>query len=180
MFTSEEWARSRWAKEANAKRIVEVILMPSFWNTIVYILKVMGPLVRVLQLVNNERKLTMDYIYKAMDRAKEVIIKAFNENEEMYSNIFKNIDERWECQLHRPLHAVGHFLNLEHFYFNLKIEKNEELYACIERLVPRTEIQGKIMLELSMYKKVEGPLAFHWRKDQERQGLQVRKHLYIT
>ena len=41
MFTSEEWVRSRWAKEANAKRIVETILMPSFWNTIVYILK--GP-----------------------------------------------------------------------------------------------------------------------------------------
>ena len=94
MFTSEEWARSRWAKEANAKQVVEVILMPSFWNTIVYILKVIGPLVRVLQLVNNERKSTMDYIYEAMDRAKEVIIKDFNKNEEMYSNIFKIIDER--------------------------------------------------------------------------------------
>ena len=27
MFTSEEWVRSRWAKEANAKRVVETILM---------------------------------------------------------------------------------------------------------------------------------------------------------
>ena len=110
-----------------------------------------------------------------MDRAKEAIIKVFNENEERYSNIFKIIDERWECQLHWPLLAAGHFLNLEYFYFNLKIEKNEELYACIENLDPRTEIQDKIMLELSMYKKAEGlfgiPLAFHWRKDQERKGL---------
>ena len=94
MFTFEEWVRSRWGKEANARRVVEAILMPSFWNTIVYILKVMGHLVRVLQLVNNERKSTMDYIYVAMDRAKEVIIKDFNKNEEMYSNIFKIIDER--------------------------------------------------------------------------------------
>ena len=31
----------------------------------------------------------MGYIYEAMDRAKEAIIKAFNENEEKYSNIFK-------------------------------------------------------------------------------------------
>jgi len=40
--------------------------MPSFWNIIVYILKVMGPLVRVLRLVDNERKPTMGYIYEAM------------------------------------------------------------------------------------------------------------------
>ena len=100
MFTFEEWVRSRWAKEANARRVVERILMPSFWNTIVYILKVMGSLVRVLHLVDNERKPAMGYIYKAMDKAKEAIIKAFNENKERHSNIFKIIDERWECQLH--------------------------------------------------------------------------------
>ena len=76
MSTSEEWVCSRWAKEANAKRIVEMILMPSIWNTIVYILKAMGPLVRVLHLVDNERKPVMGYIYKAMDRAKEAIIKS--------------------------------------------------------------------------------------------------------
>ncbi|KAK4581633.1 hypothetical protein RGQ29_025003 [Quercus rubra] len=160
MFTSEEWVRSRWAKEANAKRIVETILMPSFWNTIVYILKVMGPLVRVLRLVDNERKPAMGYIYEAMDRAKEAIIKAFNENEERYSNIFKIIDERWECQLHRPLHAAGHLLNPEYFYFDDNIATNHEitagLYACIQRLVPTAEIQDKIMVELPIYKKAEG------------------------
>ncbi|KAM4091218.1 hypothetical protein ACJW30_09G121400 [Castanea mollissima] len=136
MFTSKEWVRSRWAKEANTKRVVETILMPSFWNTIVYILKVMGPLVRVLRLVDNERKPAMGYIYEAMDRAKEAIIKAFNENED----IFKIIDERWECQLHRPLHAAGHFLNPEYFDFDPDIATNHEitagLYACIQRLVP--------------------------------------------
>ncbi|XP_050258962.1 uncharacterized protein LOC126703956 [Quercus robur] len=159
MFTSEEWVHSRWAKEANAKRVVETILMPSFWNTIVYILKVMGPFVRVLPLVDNERKPTMSYIYEAMDRAKEAIIKAFNENKERYSNIFKIIDERWECQLH-PLHAAGHFLNPKYFYFDPDIATNHEitigLYACIQRLVPSTKIQDKIMAELSMYKKAEG------------------------
>ena len=167
MFTSKEWVRSRWAKEANVKRAIETIMMHSFWNIIVYTLKVMGPLVQVLCLVDNEKKLAMGYTYEAMDRAKKVIIKAFNESEERYSNIFKIIDERWECQLHQPLYAVGHFLNPEYFYLDSKIEKNEEittgLYACIERLVPRIEIQDKIMLELSMYKKAEGlfgiPLA---------------------
>ncbi|XP_075670297.1 uncharacterized protein LOC142640087 [Castanea sativa] len=95
-----------------------------------------------------------------MDRAKEAIIKAFNENEERYTDIFKIIDERWECQLHQPLHAAGHFLNPEYFYFDSDIATNHEitagLYACIQRLVPSTEIQDKIMAELPMYKKDEG------------------------
>ena len=51
MFTSKEWVRSRWAKEANVKRAIETIMMHSFWNIIVYTLKVIGPLVRVLRLV---------------------------------------------------------------------------------------------------------------------------------
>ena len=51
-------------------------------------------------------------------------------------------------------------MNPEYFYYNPKIEQNEEitagLYACIKKLVPSIEIQDKIMLELSMYKKAEG------------------------
>ena len=68
--------------------------MPSFWNHVVYILKVMGPLVKVLQLVDNERKPAMGYIYKAMDRCKEAIKKSFNENEDKYKEIFSIIDKR--------------------------------------------------------------------------------------
>ena len=64
--------------------------MPSIWNTIVYIHKAMGPLVRVLHLVDNERKLVMGYIYEAMDRIKEAIIKAFKENEEKVFKYFQN------------------------------------------------------------------------------------------
>ena len=51
-------------------------------------------------------------------------------------------------------------MNPEYFYYNPQIEQNEEittrLYACIKKLVPSIEIQDKIMLELSMYKKAEG------------------------
>ncbi|RVX15930.1 hypothetical protein CK203_005819 [Vitis vinifera] len=59
-FTKQrELLASKWAKEAKGKQVSEIVLMPSFWNHVVYILKVMGPLVKVLQLVDNERKPTM-------------------------------------------------------------------------------------------------------------------------
>lgn len=53
-------------KVANAKRVIDTILMPSFWNNVVYMF--MGPLVWVLHLANNERKLVMGNLHEAMDR----------------------------------------------------------------------------------------------------------------
>ncbi|RVW58026.1 hypothetical protein CK203_114209 [Vitis vinifera] len=68
---------------------------------------VSGPLVRVLCLVDGEKKASMGYIYEAMNRAKDTIVRSFNGNEEKYKEIFNIIDKRWEIQLHRPLHTAG-------------------------------------------------------------------------
>ncbi|XP_065621278.1 uncharacterized protein LOC136064046 [Quercus suber] len=111
MFTSKDWTRSKWAKELTKKRVAQTVLMPTFWNTVVYSLKVSSPIVRVLRLVDGEKRPAMGYIYEAMDRAKEAIEKSFNGREERYKEIFEIIDRRWDCQLHRPLHAAGYFFN---------------------------------------------------------------------
>ncbi|RVX19297.1 hypothetical protein CK203_008531 [Vitis vinifera] len=105
MFTSSDWSDSKRAKEQKGKTIANIVLMPSFWNTIVFSLKVSCPLVRVLRLVDGEKKAPMGYIYEAMNRAKDTIVRSFNGNEEKYKEIFNIIDKRWEIQFHRPLHA---------------------------------------------------------------------------
>ena len=63
----------------------------------------MDPLVRVLKIVDQDKKPTLSIIYEGMDRAK-LAIKASNKNWKKYSDI---IDRRWEGQLHRHLHAAG-------------------------------------------------------------------------
>ena len=68
MFTSLDWLDSKWEKEQKRKTIGNIVLMPSFWNIIVFFLKVSGPLVRVLCLVDGEKKASMGYIYEAMNR----------------------------------------------------------------------------------------------------------------
>ena len=76
-----------------------------------FCLKVLGPLVRLLRLVDGEKRPPTGYIYVAMKKAKEIIVKSFNGNEEKYREIMEIIDRRWEVQLHRPLHSTGSFLN---------------------------------------------------------------------
>ncbi|XP_020090213.1 uncharacterized protein LOC109711517 isoform X2 [Ananas comosus] len=160
MFTSDDWTKSKWAKEQAGKGAASIVMMPTFWTSVIFILKIFGPLVRVLRLVDGEKRPAMGYIYEAMDRAKEAIARSFKEREEKYSDIFNIIDKRWECQLHRPLHAAGHFLNPEFFYSNSEILRDEEimagLYEALQKLIPSAQEQDKICDQLSVYREARG------------------------
>ena len=51
MFTSNEWLTSKIAKEAKGKRATDIVLMPTFWNEVVYSLKQWGLLCTFLGLL---------------------------------------------------------------------------------------------------------------------------------
>jgi len=50
IFISDEWILNKLSKEPKGKEVAKVVLMPSFWNSVVYTLKVMAPLVKVFVL----------------------------------------------------------------------------------------------------------------------------------
>ncbi|CAL0316902.1 unnamed protein product [Lupinus luteus] len=160
MFVSDEWTINKLSKEIKGKEATKIVLMPSFWKNVAYTMKVMGPLVKVLRLVDSEKKAAMGYIYEAMDKAKEAIIKAFNEKENKYKDVFKIIDERWNCQLHRPLHAAGHMLNPEYYYANRSMEFDLEviggLHACLHKFALNTQIEFMMLKEMQAYKDASG------------------------
>ncbi|KAJ9561060.1 hypothetical protein OSB04_006220 [Centaurea solstitialis] len=160
MFTSNEWRLSKYSQEQGAKRVASFVLMPTFWSSIVWILKMTGPLVKVLRLVDGEKKPAMGCIYEAMDRAKEAIAKSFNNIEDKYKDVYVIIDKRWECQLHQPLHAAGNYLNPQLFYSNPEIQEDAEvtsgLFKCVERLVRDKQERSKIIDQLSLYRNDEG------------------------
>ncbi|XP_058008330.1 uncharacterized protein LOC110656713 [Hevea brasiliensis] len=176
MFTSKSWTTSKSAKEVKGKKCERMILSPAFWNHVVYALKVSGPLVRVLRLVDNEKKLAMGYIYEAMDRAKEAIANSLNGNEEKYKSIFEIIDARWLLQLHCPLHTAGYFLNLEFFYPNkMRIESDEEvntgLLSCIHKMEKNS---AKVdLMKLRDTRQLQGPLVFLLLLEEEQPNLQL-------
>ncbi|XP_039046239.1 uncharacterized protein LOC120186354 [Hibiscus syriacus] len=131
MFTSDEWRKSKYSKEHGGKRVASIVLMPTFWSTIVYILKMTGPLVKVLRLVDGEKRPAMGYVYEAMDRAKEAITNSFNNVEDKYKDVFAIIDKEDKEVM------IG-------------------LLKCIEKLVPSVVDKGKIEDQLSLYRNAEG------------------------
>ena len=90
MITSDDWTNCQWAKEKTGKAATQTVLISSFWNNIVFSLKVIdGSLVHVLRLVGGQKKLVIGYIYQAMDRAKKAIAQSFEENEDKYKETLK-------------------------------------------------------------------------------------------
>ena len=97
MFTSNEWMRNKLSKEAKGKEATKTAIMPFFWNRVKCTLQVMAPLVCVLRLVDGERKPAIGYIYEAMEKGKESIMKSFKNDENRYKDVFAIIDNRWNC-----------------------------------------------------------------------------------
>ncbi|XP_010246706.1 PREDICTED: uncharacterized protein LOC104589925 [Nelumbo nucifera] len=173
LFNSKDWNESKWVKEIKGRRLGEMVMMPTFWNNIIFTLKACSPLVRVLRLVDCGNKPSMCYVYEAMDRAKEAIASAFSGHEEKYKHIFEIIDKRWECQLHQPLHAAGFYLNPEFYYDDAeKINSDEEetitrLYKVIELFEKDKNKINAIIDEINKYKNADGVFGLDmtiWQK----------------
>nr|XP_009592335.1 uncharacterized protein LOC104089195 [Nicotiana tomentosiformis] len=159
LFVSDEYTNSAYGREARGRESADIILSPSFWNNVVHALKISGPSVKVLHLVDGEQRPPMGYLYEAIDRGKEATQASFSDHRK-YKRVFEIIDKRWDGQLHRPLHAAGHVLNPELLYDNEeRILGDEPLWngyiECIEKLISDLSVQDKITEQFNTYRNVE-------------------------
>ena len=69
-----------------------------------------------------------------------------------YEPVWEIIDQRWNNQLHRPLHAAAYYLNPQlHYEPNFRnddAEVKEGLHTCMQRLVSDLAKRKKINLQL--------------------------------
>eukprot|EP00253_Pinus_taeda_P025996 PITA_25996 len=119
-----------------------------FWKKETKIVKVLEPLVKVLQLVDWEI-LAVGFIYEAMDQAKEQIKVVYKDRVARYGPIWEIVDQRWNNQLHRPIHATEFFLSPRYHNKALEVkaltgEVRDGLIDCIDRLVPKESDQLEI------------------------------------
>lgn len=58
----------------------------------------------------------MYYIYEAMDQAKEKTHVAYKDKLHKYGSIWETINNKWNNQLHHPMHPDKYFLNPKYHY----------------------------------------------------------------
>ncbi|XP_058754431.1 uncharacterized protein LOC131627609 [Vicia villosa] len=152
MFTSKEWKDSKFAKTKDWKSVENIVTNRNFWKNLVICLKGDFPLLKVLRMVDSDEKPAMGYIYEAMDKAKEQIQTSYNNKRKSYQSLWKIIDNRWDKQLHSPLHVARYYLNpMLHYKPNFKAdnEVKQGMYACLERMMGE---------DMDMVNKIDGQL----------------------
>ncbi|KAL5711127.1 hypothetical protein ACHQM5_021618 [Ranunculus cassubicifolius] len=169
MVTSSDWEACKWSKSVKGKSAYATILSLSFWNNVNLCLKVFAPLVRVLRLVDGDRKPAMGFVYGELKQAKEDIKVAYSHVESNYRPILDIIDRKGRERLDSPLHLAGYFLNPFYFYKDDTIKDDplimDAMFTCSEKFFPEDfDMQHRVVnMELLSYKKKEGgfgrPLA---------------------
>ncbi|XP_058741037.1 uncharacterized protein LOC131613381 [Vicia villosa] len=143
MFNSKEWKSRKIAKSKDGIIVEEIVLDKLFWKNVLNCMRGAFPLTRVLRMVDSDEKSAMGFIYEEMDRAKEKIWSSFNGIVKSYNPLWKIIDQRWDKQLHRPLHAAGLYLNPILCYAPGFTIDNEVTNACLIDL-PLEDFKGKV------------------------------------
>ncbi|XP_052624969.1 uncharacterized protein LOC128132437 [Lactuca sativa] len=164
MFVSTEWSNCAWAKKSDGIAVKKIVMDEVyFWPSVVYSMKTTKPLVHVLRLVDGEKEPAMAYIYGAMDECKEKIAKNFDGDVGSYKEIWDIIDEKWENQMHRDLHAAAYFLN-PRYRWSPDVSRHPEikmgLYRCMERLLDQ-ETNEKVDSQLDEFKYKKGLFGYN-------------------
>ena len=99
--------------------MVDLVYDKIFWSKAEEIELFSEPLVRVLWMVDSDKP-AMGFVCEAMDQAKELLKATYEDKRQKYNALWRIIDEIWNKQLHRPLHAAVYYLNPRYVILDFK------------------------------------------------------------
>nr|XP_025703955.1 uncharacterized protein LOC112805843 [Arachis hypogaea] len=141
MVTSREWTSSAYSKEAKAKKFVDQVLDSKFWNQCTDIVKLTEPLVHVLRIVDSEDRAAMGFLYQAMYKAREDMVKRFQKRKRVVEPYLKILDSRWDLQLKRNLHAAGYWLNPALRFNSAEFDKHKDTISGLLDVIERESLR---------------------------------------
>ncbi|XP_075479611.1 uncharacterized protein LOC142520502 [Primulina tabacum] len=162
MFTSDMWENCKWSKTNKGKLAYSTLMSMSFWNGVTLCLKIFAPLVRVLRLVDGDRKPSMGFLYGEFLRAKEDIKVALNNVESNYQPIIVILESKMKDRLDTSLHTTAFLLNPYLYYKDSSIALYGEIatgiFECMEVLhADEFELQDTIInKEFAKYRDETG------------------------
>ncbi|XP_015934547.1 uncharacterized protein LOC107460676 [Arachis duranensis] len=99
MVTSREWTNSAYTREVKAKKFMKQVLDSKFWNQCTDIVKLTQQLVRVLRIVDSENRVAIDFLYQAIYKVREEMVKRFQKRKTVVDPYLKILTTRWDLEL---------------------------------------------------------------------------------
>ncbi|XP_015934616.1 uncharacterized protein LOC107460742 [Arachis duranensis] len=147
-FTSHKLSKS-----VNGKIVSSIVLDSKFWQDCVTTVKIVGPLIKLLRLVDADEKFSLGIVYEGMQRAKNAIKTMFRNRKASYTPYTSILKMRWDKHLKRDLYAVAYFLNPGIFYSEGFVEKVNVLRSLLDLLDVETLCDDSIaaIQEIQLY-----------------------------
>ncbi|KAL9240750.1 hypothetical protein vseg_014934 [Gypsophila vaccaria] len=137
MFQSSKWLLCRYSKSDEGKEAEKIVLNSSFWKKMLYIWRLVEPILHVLQKADRYGNMSMPYIYHDMYKAKLAIKNLHGDDAHKYGLFWSVIDSHWSSLFHHPLCLAAYCLNPAYRYrpdYQSNLEVARGLNECIVRL----------------------------------------------
>ncbi|XP_028089479.1 uncharacterized protein LOC114289863 [Camellia sinensis] len=108
LVTSKDFVNSRHAKDKKVKEVVAIILDSKFSNDCLIVIKIVEPLMRLLRIVDGDKKPSMGYVYEGMYRARIAIKNVFMKKKRLYKPYTSIIKDCWDRTLRKNIHAAAY------------------------------------------------------------------------
>ncbi|XP_057723675.1 uncharacterized protein LOC130939600 [Arachis stenosperma] len=152
-FTSHKLSKS-----VNGKMVSSIILDSKFWEDCFTTVMLVGPLIKLLRLVDADEKPSLGIVYAGMQRAKINIKTMFRNRKSAYTPYTSILKMRWDKHLKRDLHAAAYFLNPNYFYSEGFVEKANILRSLLDLFDIETLCDDSVaaMQEIQLYRDRKG------------------------
>ncbi|XP_025703026.1 uncharacterized protein [Arachis hypogaea] len=148
-FTSHKLSKS-----VNGKMVNSIILDSKFWDDCFTTVMLVGPLIKLLRLVDADETPSLNIVYEGMQRAKIAIKTMFRNRKFEYTPYTSILKIRWDKYLKRDLHAAAYFLNPDFFYSEKFVEKANILRSLLDLFDIETLCDDSVaaMQEIQLYR----------------------------
>ncbi|KAL8528722.1 hypothetical protein ACS0TY_006249 [Phlomoides rotata] len=154
-FSSRTLRESRYYKDKKASAVLAVVLDSKFWSDCAIVVGVVAPLIRVLRIMDTDRRPSIGYVYDGIYRAKKAIKDVFRHKKRLYKPFTNIIKARWDKQLRRDIHAAAYLLNPAFAYDRENMCKKKEIMdgfiEMVTTLIGDKSIQRKCIDEVSVF-----------------------------
>ncbi|KAL8541031.1 hypothetical protein ACS0TY_002355 [Phlomoides rotata] len=154
-FTSRTFRESRYYKDKKASAVLAVVLDSKFWSDCAIVVGAVAPLIRVLRIMDTDRRPSIGYVYDGIYRAKKAIKDMFRHKKRLYKPFTNIIKARWDKQLRRDIHAAAYLLNPAFAYDRENMCKKKEIMdgfiEMVTTLIGDKSIQRKCIDEVGVF-----------------------------
>ncbi|XP_050238483.1 uncharacterized protein LOC126687974 [Mercurialis annua] len=133
----------KFLKMQKGKEVKQIVQDGNFWNNCLMIVRIMGPIIRLLRICDTDEKPTLGYVYEGMYRARLAIKKLFKNRKTLYKPYTSIIKQRWDRMLRLDLHAAAYYLNPAFQYDQENFCKKPEIMRGLLNVIDKQNACSK-------------------------------------